>query len=357
MPSGPTPVTQATAQAAPRWPAVFATAHATLDRQVQERLQWPFEADGALGRLATLARQLARIQAGSKWPAGSLRFNEPQLLVFAADHGIADEGMSESPQEVTRLKVLKMLSGQSPVTALATLHGFATTVVDAGVATPIDPPPTALPTVQLQSRKIGYGTRNMLLNRAMSTEQMHRALQAGMDTVRHLPGNVLALASMGVAGNASAAALVSRLCGAPLADAFGKGHPGDTPENRRQLERLFTAITRHRKASHALDLLAAMGGFETAMLCGAMWQAASERRVVLVDGHVAGAAALVARAVVPEVMDYLVFAHRSTEPGHHLLLAHLKVQPLIDLSLGGGQGLGALMAWPLLRSAQRLLER
>jgi nicotinate-nucleotide--dimethylbenzimidazole phosphoribosyltransferase len=175
--------------------------------------------------------------------------------------------------------------------------------------------------------------------------------------VRHLPGNVIALSNIGVGGNACAAQLLSRLCGVPLADACGKEQAADEVRAQRKLERLFAAASRHRKATAPLDVLAAMGGFEIAMLCGAMIQAASERRVVLVDGFVAGAAALLARALVPTVSDYLVFTQRSAEPGHRLLLIHLQATPLLDMDLRAGQGVGALLAWPLLLAAQRLLQR
>jgi nicotinate-nucleotide--dimethylbenzimidazole phosphoribosyltransferase len=159
-----------------------------------------------------------------------------------------------------------------------------------------------------------------------------------------------------VAGNASAAQLLSRLCGVPLADACGKGQAQDEVRAQRKLERLFAAASRHRKATAPLGVLAAMGGFEIAMLCGAILQAASERRVVLLDGFVVGAAALVARALSPAVTDYLVFAQRSAEPGHRLLLIHMQATPLLDLNLRTGQGTGALLAWPLLLAAQRLIE-
>jgi nicotinate-nucleotide--dimethylbenzimidazole phosphoribosyltransferase len=194
----------------------------------------------------------------------------------------------------------------------------------------------------------------------MSVAQAVSAVQAGMDVVRHLPGNVLALGDVGVGNTSCAALLLSRLCGVPLADACGRDHPIagglDSAQLQNKLEKLFAAATRHRKAVKPLEALAALGGFEIAMMAGAMLQAASERRVVLVDGFVAGAAALVARGLCPAVADYLVFAHRAIDPGHRLMLIHLQVQPLMDLELRVGQGVGALMAWPMLQTAQALLE-
>jgi nicotinate-nucleotide--dimethylbenzimidazole phosphoribosyltransferase len=335
------------------WPSVAVAADAAIELMAQHRLALPHEADHALGHMQSLAIQLACIQ-GNEAPL-SVHLDRPQLVVFAADHGLADEGVSAFAQDATRQRVLHLLSGTSPVNGLASLHGFELSVVDAGVASHIVMPPDEVPKVPLLRRKIGYGTRNMVLAQAMSHVQARSALQAGMDVVRHLPGNVLALSNTGVAGNACAALILSRLCGVPLADACGKDAAQDPAWAQRRLERLFAAASRHRKATAPLDVLAAMGGFEIAMMCGAMVQAASERRVVLVDGFVAGAAALLARAMVPAVADYLVFAHRSAEPGHRLLLIHLQARPLVDMELRSGQGLGALLAWPLLMAAQRLL--
>jgi nicotinate-nucleotide--dimethylbenzimidazole phosphoribosyltransferase len=341
---------------APRWPEVRPTANAQLELMIQHHLTGAHESEHAFGRMESLALQLASIQQTGHG-LEDLRFESPQLVVFAADHGIAVEGVSAFPQDATAQRSLALLTGQTPVNALARLHGFDVTLVDAGVASHIQMPPDTEASVPLLLRKIGYGTRNMALAPAMSPAQARSAIEAGMDVVRHLPGNVVALSNIGVAGNACAAQLLSRLCGVPLADACGKEQASDEVRAQRKLERLFAAASRHRKATAPLDVLAAMGGFEIAMLCGAMVQAASERRIILVDGFVTGAAALLARAFVPAVADYLVFAQRSAEPGHRLLLIHLQASPLLDMELRTGQGIGALLAWPLLQAAQRLLQR
>lgn len=339
-----------------RLPVIHPTADAVLDAEMHQRLRRSELPEHALGRLESLVLQLARMQSAGPFPFDLLAFDTPQLLVFAADHGIADEGVSLFAQVATRQRVQQLLHGTAAVNALADLHGFDLTVVDAGVATHIQTDVGVRSRVPLQLRKIGYATRNSVISPAMSVAQAVSALHAGMDVVRHLPGNVVALGDVGVASTACAALLLSRLCGVPLADACGRGSGLDDAQLQNKLQKLFAAATRHRKATAPLDALAAMGGFEIAMMAGAMLQAASERRVVLVDGFVSGAAALVARALVPAVTDYLVFSHRSAEPGHRLMLIHLQAQPLLDLELRMGQGMGTLLAWPLLQAAQRLLE-
>jgi nicotinate-nucleotide--dimethylbenzimidazole phosphoribosyltransferase len=224
------------------------------------------------------------------------------------------------------------------------------------VASHLLPPEHGKTAVPLLLRKIAYGTRNMMLRPAMSMTQAVAALHAGMDVVQHLPGNVIALGDVGVGSTSCAALLLARLCGVPAADAYGPGSGLDDAQLRVKLEVLQNALMRHRKATDPLDVLASLGGFEIAMMVGAMLQAASERRVIVVDGFVAAAAALVARSLSPHVMDYLVFSHRSTEPGHRLLLIHLQVQPLLDMELRMGQGMGAMLAWPLLKAAERILQ-
>lgn len=342
-------------------PHIAPTADALLEHSVLQRLTPEGLPEHALGRMEPLVLQLARIQSGSPLEFDLLVFDSPQLVVFAADHGIADEGMSELAQPMTCEHVLQLLLGVAPVNALAQMHGFDLTVVDAGVASHITLPDDARRKAPLLLRKIGYGTRNLMLGPAMSQAQAVSALHAGMDVVRHLPGNVIALGDVGVANNVSASLLLSRLCGVPLADACARddfqGTGMDDSAHQQRIEKLSAAASRHRKALGPLDALAALGGFEIAMMTGAMLQAASERRVVLVDGYVAGAAALVARSLSPAVADYLVFGHRSAESGHRLLLIHLQAQPLLDMGMRMGQGTGALLAWPLLLAAQGLLER
>jgi nicotinate-nucleotide--dimethylbenzimidazole phosphoribosyltransferase len=341
-------------------PSVASTIDPVLDADLNRRLLPEGFPPHALGRMESLVLQLARIQSAGTLPFDLLVFDSPQLVVFAADHGIVDEGVSAFPQDTTRKRVMQLLTGSAPANTLAAMHGFDITVVDAGVAKHLQPPDDGKSHPPLLLRKIGYGTRNIVMSPAMTVAQAISALHAGMDVVRHLPGNVLAVGDIGVGNTSSAALLLSRLCGVPLADACGHSQPVDGGLDGAQLqnkvEKLFAAASRHRNAVKPLEALAALGGFEIAMMVGAMLQGASDRRVILVDGFVAGTAALVARALCPNVADYLVFAHRAVDPGHRLLLIHMQVQPLMDMELRIGQGAGAMLAWPLLLAAQGLLE-
>jgi nicotinate-nucleotide--dimethylbenzimidazole phosphoribosyltransferase len=328
-----------------RLPAIEPTANLPLEAKLRHKIDHKTKPLGALGRLEGLALQLGLIQQSE-----NIMLREPQMVVFAADHGIATEGVSAFPQAVTVQMVGNMLAGGAAINVFARQHGFALQVIDAGVAANLPAHP------QLLQCKIAHGTRNICQEPAMTPMQAQTALQAGMDILQGLPGNVVAFGEMGIANTSAAALLFARLTGVSIGDATGRGTGLDDTQLSRKREVLAAALARHAGATQPLDVLAALGGFEIAMMAGAMLQAASERRAVLVDGFIAGAAALVARALSPAVQDYMVFCHQGDEHGHRLLLAHLKAQPLLGLGLRLGEGTGALLAWPLVQSAAGFLN-
>ena len=328
-------------------PAIESTANAALATRLRHKIDHKTKPLGALGQLESLALQLGLIQR-SESPV----LHNPQMVVFAADHGIAAEGVSAYPQAVTLQMVGNMLAGGAAINVFARQHGFALQVVDAGVAGELPARPG------LQARKIAMGTKNICQEAAMSRLEAQTALVAGMQVVQALPGNVVALGEMGIANTSPAALLLARLTDAGIQDATGRGTGLDDAQLRHKQGVLMRALSRHPATNplDAVDELAALGGFEIAMMAGAMLQAASERRVVLVDGFIAGAAALVAQALLPAVRDYLVFCHRSAETGHRLLLSYLEAKPLLELDLRLGEGTGALLAWPLVQSAANFLS-
>ena len=328
-------------------PAIESTANGPLEARLRHKIDGKTKPLGALGLLESLALQLGLVQR-SEAPA----LHQPQMVVFAADHGIAAEGVSAYPQAVTAQMVGNMLAGDAAVNVFARQHGFALQLVDAGVAAELPAHPG------LQARKIALGTKNSCQEAAMPRHEAEAALTAGMQTVAALPGNVVALGEMGIANTSAAALLLARLTGTRIDEAAGRGTGLDDVQLRHKQAVLARALARH-PATQPLDAvaeLATLGGFEIAMMAGAMLQAASERRIVLVDGFIAGASALVAQALVPAVRDYLVFCHHSAETGHGRLLAHLKARPLLDLDLRLGEGTGALLAWPLVQSAANFLN-
>jgi nicotinate-nucleotide--dimethylbenzimidazole phosphoribosyltransferase len=320
-----------------------------LSAQIQARIDGKTKPLGALGRLESLALQLGLIRR-SVSPA----LTDPQLVVFAADHGLAARGVSAYPSDVTWQMVENFLAGGAAVSVLARQHGLALTVVDAGVRHDFSPP--GVERAGLLQRKVAPGTADCSAGAAMTAEQRDQALQAGADVVRGLPGNVLLLGEMGIGNTSSAALLMSRLCGEPIATCSGRGTGLDDAGLARKRAVLQEVLSLHANATEPLDVLAALGGFEIAMMAGAALQAASERRVVVVDGFICGAAVLVASKLSPAVLDYCVFAHRSDEAGHALMLRRLQVRPLLELGMRLGEGSGAALAWPLLVSATVFLR-
>ena len=326
-------------------PHIATTHDAAFATQLQHKIDFKTKPQGALGQLEDLALQLGLIQRSDM-----LALNQPQMLVFAADHGVAAEGVSAFPQAVTLQMVANMLAGGAAINVLARQHRFALHVVDAGVAGDLADHP------QLIKRSMGLGTHNLATGPAMTALQLHAALQAGSDVLASLPGNVVAFGEMGIANTSPAALLLHRLAGVSIEDATGRGTGLTDPQLLHKQAVLARAAALHSAATEPLAALAALGGFEIAMLVGAMLQAAAERRVILVDGFIAGTAALAACALAPAAKDYMVFCHRSAERGHQLLLAHLQATPLLDLGMRLGEGTGALLAWPLVQSAALLMN-
>jgi nicotinate-nucleotide--dimethylbenzimidazole phosphoribosyltransferase len=323
-----------------------------LAAQLKAKMDGKTKPLGALGQLEALAVQLGLIQQSAM-----VGLKQPQMVVFAGDHGIADEGVSAYPQAVTAQMVANMLgsaSGQgqggAAVNVLAHQHNFNLTVVDAGVAVKLPDHP------KLLQMKVAPSTRNCVLAPAMSETQAAAALHGGMQVVRDLAGNVVAFGEMGIGNTSSAALILSLLTQLPIEECAGRGTGLTDAQLKIKVYALTRARRRHHGARYPFDVLCAVGGFEIAMMVGAMLQAASQRRVILVDGFIASAAALLAVGFVPAAKDYMVFCHCSAEHAHRAMLKALAALPLLDLGLRLGEGSGALLAWPLVVSSARLLN-
>ena len=300
---------------------------------------------GSLGRLEALALQIGLVQRSQR-----PRLEQPQVFVFAADHGIAAQGVSAYPADVTGQMVENFLAGGAAISVLARQHGLAMTVVDAGVRRDFAPRPGLI------VRKIAAGTADASRGPAMTAAQCAEALGAGAALIAAAPGNAVLLGEMGIGNTSAASLLMARLTGEDIARCTGRGTGLDDAGVARKIEVLGDVLRRHEAARDPLEALAALGGFEIAMMVGAALQSARERRLVVVDGFIGGAAILVGAALEPHLPEYCVFSHRSEESAHARLLAHLDAQPLLELGLRLGEGSGAALAWPLIDSAWRLLD-
>ncbi|GAD22232.1 NaMN:DMB phosphoribosyltransferase [Acidovorax sp. MR-S7] len=318
---------------------------AALAARLQHRIDHKTKPLGSLGQLERLALRLGLI-LGTETPA----LQAPQMLVCAGDHGLAARGVSAYPADVTWQMVENFLAGGAAVSVLARQHGLALTVVDCGVAKDFAPRPG------LVVRKVAHGTQDASQGPAMTRAQCEAAIANGREVVRALPGNALLLGEMGIGNTSAASLLLARLAGVDLAECTGAGTGLDDAGIARKRAVLRQALDANAGAVAPLNALAALGGFEVATLVGAVLQAASERRVVVVDGFITSAAVLVASRLQPLVLQRCVFAHRSGERGHAAMLEAMGAQPLLDLGLRLGEGSGAALAWPLLVSACAVLR-
>lgn len=303
----------------------------------------------SLGRLEDVACRIAAMR-GDERPA----LPDKAIVVMAADHGVAAEGVSAYPQEVTRQMLLNFARGGAAINVLARQAGARLVVVDMGVA---GEPVTVGGVV---ARRIAPGTRSMLRGPAMTREQAIRALEAGIALARDLAASGVTLVGtgeMGIGNTTAASALVAVLADVPVERATGRGTGVDDAAWAHKVGVIRAAIAANRPdRDDALDVLAKLGGFEIAGLAGLMLGAAAARVPVVLDGLIASAAALVAVRLAPRVRGFLLASHRSVEPGHAPLLDALGLVPLLDLELRLGEGTGAALALGIIEAALRILH-
>jgi len=281
---------------------------------------------GSLGRLEELAVQLASIQQ-----TDSPRTRGRSIVIFAADHGVTEEGVSPYPSEVTQQMLMNFAAGGAAINALAKNAEIDLRVVDVGTSP--------------------NGTRNFLREPAMSEAKVNDAVQKGVDAVKALRGNVLlGLGEMGIGNTTSASAITSALTGLSPDRVTGAGTGLDEAGVGRKVEVIERALEMH-DVSEPLAVLRNVGGLEIAALVGACLEAARMRLAIVVDGFITTAAFAIAWRLKPEIRHFAIFAHRSTEPGHLALLEMMDAAPLLDLGLRLGEGTGAALAMSLLDAA------
>lgn len=321
----------------------------SLEARLQYRIDQKTKPPGSLGQLETLARQIGLIQQ-TETPI----LRNPHLLVFAADHGLADEGVSAYPAEVTYQMVQNFIRGGAAINVFCRQHGLNLLVCDVGVRGTF-----AENTPEFVKFKVQPGSRNMRHEPALPPDDCAAAMDAGrilVDGVHHRGCNVVGFGEMGIGNTSPAALLMHRLLGLPLEQCVGRGTGLSDEQVARKLAVLHEVANRYAHLTEPLDLLCAMGGLDIAALAGGMLQAAQNQMVILVDGFISTAALLMACALEPAVLDYCVFAHQSDEQGHRLMLEALGACPLLKLNLRLGEGTGCALAYPLLQAAVAMLN-
>lgn len=321
---------------------VAAIDHAA-EAEAQARQQQLTKPAGSLGRLEQLAIRLAGMQ-GRTCP----QIKRVRMAVFAADHGVAAEGVSAYPQAVTAEMVRNFARGGAAINVAARVLEAELQVWNLGTVAPLE----ALPGVQ--HRIIAPQSGNLLHGPAMSEGQLQQALEVGRDAVLEAECDLFIGGEMGIANTTAATAMGVALTGLPVVDLVGPGTGLDQAGLARKARVIEQALRRHGDDRDPLALLASLGGFEIAALTGACLAAAQAGIPVLVDGFICTVAALLACRYRPEVADWLVFAHHSAEPGYRYLSEALPSRPLLDLGLRLGEGSGAAVAVPLLRMACEL---
>jgi nicotinate-nucleotide--dimethylbenzimidazole phosphoribosyltransferase len=327
----------------------IAAADAAIRAAADRRLDTLTKPLGALGRLEPLAAQICAVQR-TLTPA----IAHPVAVVFAGDHGVADRGVSAYPRAVTGQMVKNFLAGGAAINVLARLQGMELWIVDAGVDGDCGPHP------RLIAAKIRRGTRDLTVEAAMTAEECGTALTRAAGLIEELVpagGNTVVLGEMGIGNTASAALLMHGLTGLPLADCVGRGTGLDDAGLERKRAVLAAAFARRPPARTPEELLAEFGGYEIAMLVGALLGAAERRHLIIVDGFTVTVAAALAARIEPRVLDYCVFGHCSAEYAHRALLAHLRAEPLLDLGMRLGEGSGAAVALSVVQAAIELFTK
>ena len=298
-----------------------------LETRIRRRLDSLTKPPGSLGRLEELALQISLIQ-GTDMPV----VGRKAMLLFCADHGVVEEGVSPFPQEVTGQMVANFRAGGAAITVLCRQYGIEPVIVDMGVGKP---------------------TRNFAREPAMSRAEAQRAMETGVAHAED--GDLLGAGEMGIGNSTAAAALMCAFTGADPRDAAGRGTGLDQAGVARKADVIARALALHRPdPADGIGVLAAFGGFEIAAIVGLILGAAQKRRIVVLDGFISCSAALVVRAMEPSALDCVVYSHCSAERGHCGMLEALGARPLMNLDMRIGEGSGAAIGISLVESAVRL---
>lgn len=318
-----------------------------FEEQLQHKIDFKTKPLGALGRLEELAFRIGTIQQTL-----SPRIYNPAMLVFAADHGLADEGISPYPKDVTWQMVMNFCAGGAAINIFCTQNGMEIKVVDVGVDYDF---PADLPIAYTKIRK---GSRNMCHEPAMTEEECLKAMKLGAEMVvmeAKTGCNTIAFGEMGIGNTSASSLLMHKFTGISLEESTGRGAGLNNNQLYRKMHLLKEIVNKYQPET-PLKILATFGGLEIAAMVGAFLEAKKQNMLILVDGFIATAAVLTASKMNTEVLKNCIFCHQSDEKGHQQLLGYLNVSPLINLGLRLGEGTGAAIALPLVRSAVAFLN-
>jgi len=319
-----------------------------LKDQLLHKIDFKTKPIGALGTLEKLALQIGQIQ-NTLTP----KLTNPTIVVFAGDHGIAKEGVSAYPQEVTFQMVMNFLQGGAAINVFSKQNNIDLKIVDAGVNFDFEP------NENLINAKIAHGTKSFLTEKAMTEVQLQQCFDTGSEIVNSIYEdncNVIGFGEMGIGNTSSATMLMSYLCNLPIEKCVGRGTGLNDIQLENKIGILKQAQIFHGEIENPKNVLQTFGGFEVAQMCGAMLAAFKNNMLILVDGFIASNAFLVAYKLNPAILNNAIFCHLSDEFGHHKLLNYLNAEPLLKLNMRLGEGTGCAVAYPIMESAVSFLN-
>jgi len=320
----------------------------TIDRELQQKIDLKTKPLGALGRLEQLAKQIGIIQQ-TLCPT----LTSPTVVVFAGDHGIALEGVTPYPQAVTFQMVMNFLNEGAAINVFSRLNGLAVKVVDAGVNHDFGE------IEHLLNYKVNKGTHSFLKDRAMASDELNECIDSGSSIVNDLYAsgcNCISFGEMGIGNTSSATLLMHYFTGISLDDCIGRGTGLDDDGLSKKTSILKSAAANHGEITDWDEIMQTFSGYEMAMMTGAMLQAAENKMIILLDGFIASTAYLAANKLYPEIKNYIIACHLSDEKGHRLLLEYLQLSPLLNIGMRLGEGTGAAVAFPIVKTAVGFLN-
>lgn len=313
-----------------------------MDKAIIHKINTRTKPLGSLGKLEKLAFQIAKVQQ-TLIP----KLSKPAILVFAADHGITDEGVSPCPKEITHQMVMNFVNGGAGINVFSRQHGIGLKVIDGGVD--FDFPEDS----GIIHRKIQRGTSNMMHEPAMSVDVCLKAMSVGREMVRNEYENgcnIIGFGEMGIGNTSAASLLLHKFSGYPLEECVGRG-AGLNEEGVLHKLKILKAVAEKYNPQSPIETLATFGGIEIAMMCGAVLEAKKLNMLILADGFIATSAFIAAYEIQHDILDNTIFTHSSNEKGHVLMLKYLNADPLLHLDLRLGEGTGVALAYPLIQSS------
>ncbi len=313
-----------------------------ITKELQHKIDTRTKPLGSLGKLEKIALKIGTIQQTL-----TPELKNPAMLVFAADHGIVEEGVSPCPKEMTWQVVINFVNGGAGISVFCRQHDFHLRVIDGGVDYDFDK------NLPVENRKIARGTKNMLHEPAMSVELCKKAMEVGAECVREEAErgcNIIGFGEMGIANTSPASLLLHKYTGLPLEECVGRG-AGLKEDGVRHKYEVLKQVSEKYNPKTPLEILATFGGIEIAMICGAVLEAKRQNMLIVADGFITSSGFLAAYEMQPDVLDNIIFSHQSNERGHKAMVEYMKGNPILHLDLRLGEGTGVPLVYPILQSA------